>query len=238
MSHSSSKLDQTWADTGGPFFPTTGEIGFLEAAQASVVDAFIEWRSKLAQMPVRRVIEGGLADGIRSLLPLTTVDRRRWVFFELGPWTAFFDNGARGTDAGPVASYLAKTMGCRASRAVGVPDGDGRYGATILELYGPERTEFLNYVRAISASNDGGRWRFDTSGTPQAFEDEAAYERRRIKDRFTPQMLSDYLRVMGINAFEPEAYRTPVLVERSDVEPPKMQHLTFEESRARFSPPR
>lgn len=224
-----------WTERGGPYFPTTSEIGFLDLPRTAVVGAFVSWRTDLGQRPVLREVCCGLDSGIGALLPLTTVDRRRWVFFELGAWTAFFDNGARGTDAGPVASYLARTLACRGLRVVTVPDGGGTFGATMLEMYGPSPTNFLNYVRTISAANDGGRWRFDINGTPQSFEDEAAYSSRRVKDRFTPTMLARYLHALGVSAFAPDAYKSPVVVERTDDEPPNVEKLTLEQARARFT---
>jgi hypothetical protein len=235
MSYSSNSGEKSWAESGGPFFPTTSEIGFLEAAQSDVVDTFFAWLTSLGQCPVRTHVPGGLDEGIRSLFPLTTVDVRRYVFFDMGTWTAFFDNSARGTDASPVAAYLARTMACRGLRVVATPDGGGSYGATIFELYGPTPTDFLNYIRTISAANDGGRWRFDVSGTPQPFEDESAYERRRIKDRFTPSMLAEYLRALGVSAFNPSTYLAPILVERMDAEPKNVERLSLEQARARFT---
>jgi hypothetical protein len=212
-------------------------MGFLELPCATAVDAFMSWREGLNHRPVRRTLEGGL-EALRALLPLTTVDLRRWAFFEIGNWTAFFDNGAQGTDAGPVGRHLARTIPCRALRAVAVPDGSPTwtYGATMLGIYGPEDTDFLNIVRSISACNDGGRWTFDANGTPQPFEDLEAYKKRRIKDRFTPKMLGSYLASLGLpRAFDPAAYRARALVERTDEEPEGVQHLTLEEARARFT---
>jgi hypothetical protein len=237
MLASSHSLEDAWARTGGPFFPATGEIGFLQAPCADVVDAFASWRQDLKQRPVRRAIEGGLKEGVAALLPLTTVDRRRWTFFQVGNWTAFLDNGARGTDAMSTGSHLAQAIGCRGLRVVAIGDqaSTGAYAATILELYGAANTDFLNYIRSISVANDGGRWRFDANGTPQAFEDLEAYKKRRIQERFTPQMLRAYLAELGVSAFDPSSYRAEALVERTDEEPEGVQHLTLEEARARFT---
>jgi hypothetical protein len=54
------------------------------------------------------------------------------------------------------------------------------------------------YRRSIAASNDGGRWVFETSGAPFPFEDQGRYTARRKRDRFPPDLLRDYLRQMGI----------------------------------------
>ena len=57
-------------------------------------------------------------------------------------------------------------------RVTAVPDSMGRgssnprarYGAMVLEVYGPEPNPILNDVRTIYAMNDGGRWDFKLAG--------------------------------------------------------------------------
>lgn len=72
--------------------------------------------------------------------------------------------------------------------------------ATIFELHGPEGTE-----RAVDATNDG-HWVFGAHGAPQPFERPERYAERRIRDRFTPQMLGAYLAALGIRAFDEGFY--------------------------------
>jgi hypothetical protein len=79
-------------------------------------------------------------------------------------------------------------------------------GAVQFELFGPVDTEFLNYVRTVSVVFDGSKWRFDATGTVQAFEDVAAYRARRIRDRFTSAMLERYCQALGIDVFDPSFY--------------------------------
>jgi hypothetical protein len=105
---------------------------------------------------------------------------------------------------------MAETLGCRGLRVVAVPNtyrkGKGRYGAVMLEVYGPHQTAWLNYVRVVSASNDGGRWVFDQFGEPFPFEKVEQYQERRVKDRFTFDMLREYLHHLGLSPFEEGFY--------------------------------
>jgi len=73
-------------------------------------------------------------------------------------------------------------------------------------MFGPEGTHFLNYVRSIHVAHDGSRWDFGTSGTPQPFERPEAYTARRVRDRFTSEMLEEYCKALGIDVFNPEFY--------------------------------
>ena len=102
-------------------------MGFLEVEFTDVVRAFIEWQMPLQEERggglAQRSVKGSLQNALKSLLPLTDTDRRRYLFVPtVSQWVAFFDNGRRGTDAFSVVSYLAKTMGCRGLRVVAVPD--------------------------------------------------------------------------------------------------------------------
>lgn len=66
---------------------------------------------------------------------------------------------------------------------------------------------------SIAAANDGGRWVFETSGTPFAFEDLSAYANRLKKRRLTAEMLLDYLRALGVPVNDEPDWSAAYLVE-------------------------
>jgi len=70
------------------------------------------------------------------------------------------------------------------------------------------------YERTIVAADDGGRWVFETTGEPFAFE-ELAYYRKRVKaERFTSALLYKYLQRLGVPInIEPD-WSNALLVER------------------------
>lgn len=198
------------------YAPITTGIGFLECDAKMAADAFEEWQRPIqATRGVRlqrRELTGDLPARLESLLPLTSHEARRFLFSPTsGKWTAYLDSGWRGTDAFSVVSYLAATIGCSGIRAVSVPHtirktpaGErGRYGATILEVYAADSSgcSFLNTQRSIFAANDGGRWKFGEQGQPFDFEQLDRYKARRIRDRFTPELLDEYLQHLGVHFF-------------------------------------
>jgi hypothetical protein len=200
---------------GDSWAPVTSEMGFLEAGAEHAARAFAAWQGGLfvsrgTTVEVRSV-SGSLEQALSTLLPLTDVERRRYLFIPTrSAWTAYVDNGWRGTDVfGPV-SYMAERLGCRGMRVVAVPNtiqkDKGRYGAVMLEVYGPHQTHWLNYLRTIYVSNDGGRWVFGQSGEPFPFEKLEQYQARRVRDRFTFDMLKEYLRHLGLSPFEEDFY--------------------------------
>lgn len=207
----------------GRYAPITSEIGFLECDARTAAEAFLDWHGPIQKSRGvrldRREISGDLPSRIQSLLPLTSVEARRFLFLPtIGAWAAYLDNGWRGPDVFSAVSYLCQKIGCRGVRATSVPHTrrrtpsgqKGRDGATILEMY--EATtigcSFLNIRRSISAANDGGKWRFDLGGEPLPFEQPERYQARQIRDRFTPELLEEYLMALGINLFQEQFYTT------------------------------
>ncbi|MDY7225727.1 hypothetical protein [Hyalangium rubrum] len=233
-------LDDRWA-------PVTSEMGFLEARAEYAARAFAAWHTEL--MTPRgisvgmRPIHGSLEQALSALLPLTRPETRRDLFIPTrSSWTAYVENGWGGTDAASVMRHMARTLGCRGLRVVAVPDtyrqAKGRYGAVMLEVYGPHQTTWLNYVRAVSASNDGGRWVFEQFGEPFSFEKVEQYQARRVRDRFTFDMLKQYLHHLGLAPFEEDFFLpegAPAwLVEKSGPVAPTHEELTLAQARENF----
>lgn len=123
----------------------------------------------------------------------------RHVLVPWGHWTAMLTDGPLGTDVGMLPSLAAREIDCMAIRATAVGPESDRFGAVVLEVFDPSSTEdLLRCRRSISAADDGWRWVFSQVGVPFEFEDLGAYGRRRIRDRFTPAMLNEYLRSLGV----------------------------------------
>ena len=228
---------------GDQFLPIVSSFGFIEAPPERAADAFVGWQEPIQMRRAVQIVEnqvtGGLTELLERLLPLTSVETTKFLFIAtMSRWTAFFDNGYRGTDAFSTLSYLADKLGCRGLRVVSIPEGKAPYPANILEIYGPTRTEFLNYVRSVSASKDGNVWRFSASGDVQPFEEVQAYKARRIKDRFTGEMLSRYLQALDIQAFNPSFYtKRAVLVEKRGGCSDAMREFSLADARKSFCSP-
>jgi hypothetical protein len=199
------------------FAPITSEIEFINVDVQTAVDAFLLWQKGIqaprgVTLSVAR-LSGSLENRLRSLLPLTTVEARRFLFVPTkSDWTAFFQNAVTGNDPNAIA-FLSGKLSCQAIRASSIDNSvrhrarGGRFGAVIFEVFSPHVNEchFLNTRRSVFAANDGGRWKFGAEGIPFQFENISAYESPRIRDRFTHRMLCDYLAEFGIQ-FEESAF--------------------------------
>ena len=174
--------------------PLTSRIGFLEGDVELITQTFVRWQQpiqsgrgvSLSVRPVSAKLDALLC----SLLPLTSVERRRFLFVSTrSPWVAYFDNGHKGADTFSCISFLAKQLNCRGLGIAAVPNtiagesknAKGRYGAVILEAYGGKATDFLNYVRSVSVANDGGKWVFSQAGAPFPFEDKSATRIQKLQ---------------------------------------------------------
>lgn len=214
---------------GGRFEPATSSIGFVHESLSVVAARLVEWRrSQHGPGVAATACDGPLDQLLPRLAPLTGGVRPRELLVSCGSgWTAYFDCSLQGTDAVSTVGHLTRT---------GLVDGVAvRASSTAVqfEMFGPLPTEFLNYVRTVSVTKDGSRWRFDATGTVQWFEETAAYESRRVADRFTTAMLERYCQALGFEVFDGDAYGPDAMLIESPVAPPPGGHvMSFDEARA------
>lgn len=224
------------------FAPTTSAIGLLELPLAEAQEALAGWRKVLhGAVRVTRVT-GQLPQLLGHLEPLTGAVRpRELVVATQNPrWTAYFDCGVDGSDPEPVIAHLSRTVGCQGLVVSAVPhtigtglESPGRHGAVQFYLFGPLKTEFLNYVRTISSVHDG-RWRFDVNGTVQDFEEIESYEKRRIRDRFTSDMLVRYCAALSARPLDEDFYAAEGTLVESAVSAPSTASLTLTEAQRQW----
>jgi len=197
--------------------PTTESVSFFAATGS----AFLEWLTpgldEDSPSWVQREVVARKSSEILTLLHnRAEIGVDRYLVLSQRGWTAVLNNAKLGTDMGIIPSLAAREMGCVAIRATAVVQRDDIYGATILEVFDPAADLPLRCRRVVSAANDGGRWQFDQFGEPFSFEDEMAYTRRGIRNKFTPDLLKKYLDGLNVPAFLTSALGSysPRLLER------------------------
>jgi hypothetical protein len=198
--------------------PITSSIGFLEIDFELASKAYEDWMKPILKEYGFRLKKETLSENFQNILlklqPLVSPIRTKFLFIPTNSnWTAFLDNGWQGTDASTPIQVLSERLKCKGLAITAVPhtmpskvksDTKGRYGATIMEVYGPDG----NFIRTIYSSNNGGKWVFGASGDPFNFEDLKTYKAKKIRDRFTPEILEKYLKELGIDAFNEDFYLT------------------------------
>ena len=210
------------------FAPVTSSPGYLRLGLEEAVDALVTWRRTLTRDVTVEELSSGFPACLRSLEPLTGGIRPRELLVQASDgWTAYFDCGLRGTDPIGTVAYLARTVGCHGLAIDVVPHTrglpglrHGGYGAVQFEMFGPSETAFLNYERTIAVAHDGGKWVFIASGTEQWFEETSAYQARRVRDRFTSDMLERYCQALELDIFNAAAYGPRAILVRSHADLP------------------
>jgi hypothetical protein len=196
------------------FAPLTFNWGFLDAPVDAVGRAYAAWQRRILHRVRIAPLDLPLADALRRLEPLDAGSQRVLFLSTQSPWTACFDNGVRGGNPATFVGELAQRMACRgiacgcipntlSARDAGTP---GTWGAVKFTLFAPETRARLNIERSLSAINDVRGWEFTALGAPQPFEHPERYSAKRVADRFTPDLLDDYCRALGIRLFDETFY--------------------------------
>jgi hypothetical protein len=194
--------------------PLTFSWGFLESPLEPVTSALTRWRESHSSSVSTQPVFGTLREALVRLQPLSIPPTKELILSTKSSWTAYFDNGVQGGEPTTAVGYLAEALACRGVAVACIPQsaekGEARvkavYGAVMFDLFGPEQREFLNYERSVGIMNDGGRWVFVNRGTPQPFEKLDNYHARRLRERFSSELLEQYCAAMGIDLFDPEFY--------------------------------
>jgi hypothetical protein len=145
-----------------------------------------------------------LHESLRFLSTLTFPATRHVLVATCRGGTAFVNNCRDGSDYADYTYSLPRHLNCRFARVVSRQarfwtDGVNRerlqYEARIFALFD------LNgqVIRTVACLDDGGRWRFETSGEPHPVEAEFPYSARRKSDRFSDKNLRDLADEIGLS---------------------------------------
>jgi hypothetical protein len=180
--------------------PITFSFGFIDAPLEIVSEGLLIWYKQQSISHKFKQINDSFPEILHLLEPLSApFFKRLWIKTSSSKWkTAYFDGFVNGGDPFPPISELAIRLKTNGIVVVSQPDTKHCYGANKLELYGPIDTEWLNLVWEVSAFNDGDRWVWQRTGQIQPFEETATYKSRKIKDRFTKEMLVRYCNALSI----------------------------------------
>lgn len=222
------------------FWPLTMTVGFVDAPLARVRDAAAPWLREVrgAGRP-QELGEGALRARLPQLEPLSYTWTRMLLQQTRSPWTALLLNNSRGADAVNPVSHLCELLKVRGLVLSSIPQLElpggqvSCYGQVRFDLFAAGPGFFLNHERTVYAMNDGGRWTFAAQGAPQSFEEPEAYKARKIRDRFTPEMLVRYGRALGVALDDPDFFTgDAVLLKAGDKLPPGQKPMSLREARA------
>lgn len=194
----------------GRYEPITKCVGFLDCDVDKLVAALAQWQGRIARRRLDAVriasVRGTVADAFSALQPLSAGKSRFLLVPTKSKWVACFDNYHLGPDVAGEMGYLCDKLSIVGVRALLAEAPWYQYPACMLGLMGPRtETRPSSYIRSITAANDGGNWIFDARGEQQSFETPEYYDRVKPQDRFTAEILEEYLLKLDIRMFD-ESY--------------------------------
>ncbi len=218
------------------WYPVTSDFGLIDASVDLVCKVYQSWWTDIGKDVSVETNVGMLDEQFSALLPLSVGKNRTLILPTTSNWTAFFRNGIQGSDPASAMPILSRQLNVRTMR-ICIARKPQKYPAVIWEVYEPNilRGGPANTRRSIAAANDGGRWVFETSGVPYAFEKPDRYTLPRKRDRFTSDMLIEYASHFGVDHIGDNILRTDALLEGRLISFPNWDHaksFTLEEVKA------
>jgi len=200
----------------GYYYPVTQQIGFLKAPLKKVAEEY--WHLKCHDPYTKnpqeyflapKFVTCSLREGLEMLDP---IGYPQTLFCETRTdWTAVFVPGGFMS-----LCNLANSLNCRGVEITLIEDtynrktNQGTHGCVRLHVIRDgNRPRFMEYTERliyVMKSDGGHRWEFHSSGTIMPFEEVENYNKQKITDRFTPQMLDKYLNALGIQMLEEHFY--------------------------------
>ena len=225
------------------YAPTTFSFGFVQSPFAEFSEAFISWQKEIFSKFGGGIefthFSAPLPAALTRLEPLTTPQDRYLLVETRSNWSAIFSNGLRVNDVFSLVGYLPTILKCQGLLVDCLPDRSHKagkdgfqiYGATRFTLYGPENTDWVNRIRHVGVTKDIGGWEFAAEGEVQPYEELEGYQKRKITDRFTPEMLESYCAALGIRLFDASFYGGQCLVSQAKRATPSGLTLSISEAK-------
>jgi hypothetical protein len=193
--------------------PITTSFGLFENKVDEVVDYFCSWQKGNDTKVIRKNVKGNLEEIFLNLLPFKIIGASKYLFIPLmNGWTAYFDNGYRGTDSSAIA-HIPRRLLSRSIRIITNPqyhpNPKFNMEAIIMEVYGHDEMLWSNFIRKLWLECDCGKWNFEQMGALFPFEKTERYLLKKKTDRFDLPLLKEYLyKLGGLAPFDPNFYLT------------------------------
>lgn len=173
---------------------TDGHVvsSFIKAPADRIVDTLNSWGRTTGYFYIRTDAE--VPD---TLSELATPPDRCVLLQSRNGWTAMFDNDRICNIPYSTLSYLSERL---RTIAVGIMLSGRSEPLTArgrsFDYFDGTRSPIK--TRSIAVIRDRGRWEFRSNGEPLLYEDTGQYERRRIGERLTDEMILSYGIQMGL----------------------------------------
>jgi hypothetical protein len=194
------------------FAPITSHIGFAQAPIDDVVGMRAELLAKNYDTVTTEAFSGTLDEAILALQPLDYGGARDLSIALPNGWVAHLDSNVQGSDATGFAGHANRVLRCASAYVKAVTNTHRPVGVVGFGCYSKPAPGAPRGAARLLQVTQEGRWKWDESGSPLAFETPAIYGARRIRDRLTVELVESYCRALGIDPFNELAYSGPVVL--------------------------
>ena len=191
----------------GRFAPATDSFGFLQAPLAGLTEFFDRWLNGLRPTKLDS-FQGELPNALERLgnkcasRVLLAETRSNWVAVFVDRADSFHSEVGH-----PASAYPCRGISVRwFLHTIDKDTKKGQYGALTFQTIADHPTDFLNTERTVDVGCYENGWSFSATGPVQPYEQTEAYRARKVRDRFTPELLAAYCRAVGIDVFNAEFY--------------------------------
>ncbi len=180
----------------------TQGLGLLDASLAQM-EKHIAAQRATPRPWQRHSVTSRTDDALEFLSTLTFPASRHVAFATRQNKVALINNARNGSDYADYTLLLPHRCQCKFARilncsarvwVIGPHREVLQYEARVFELYDAAG----KLIRAVSCMDDGGRWRFTTTGTPHPIEANFPYDARRKTDRFSEENLHKLAEAHGL----------------------------------------
>lgn len=187
----------------GEVVPLTNAFGFVKADFNSAVDIDDTWMKNLVPDYTKTILDMSFKSALLKLPPFQFYNRAI-LFKTNSEWVGYTNNNIVDAEIGFVRiigdALKSEIVQVRAYPPTTDLNANGwSVGGFLYEYFNNDtfRSIFFSYQ---------DRWELDLSGDPLPFEMFDKYKEKRVKDRFTPEMLDFYCKSMGIDFFNEHFY--------------------------------
>lgn len=199
------KQREVWKGVTGTTSKVYSRSAFIRSRQPRSRSAPLDETYKVGYQMMK--VNNSLSQLLMSLEPLSrNGGERELVIATNSRWSAFLDNGVILQERIGTAIGICNELHCGAVIVTCIPDSKVADGSIQFQVLDSDSCGRVQFRRTVYVTNESGRWVFGAYGEPLPFEIENTYSDRKIRNRFTSDMLDKYCEAMGIRLFDPEFY--------------------------------
>lgn len=188
----------------GDLVPLTNGFGFVKADFNEAVDIYNNWMIGNKASDFTKIsLDMSFRDALVKLPPFQFYNRAI-LFKTNSEWVGYTNNNIVTAEIGKI-NVVGRTLKSETVQVKAYPpttDLNANGWCVGGFLYQNFKTDAF---RSIFFSYQD-RWELDLSGDPLPFELIEKYKEKRVKDRFTPEMLDFYCKSVGIDFFNEDFY--------------------------------